>query len=480
MSQPVILTTEYRLARGQTNARNAGSSADRFCHVAGCAASPRDGRDLAGTGSGNEMSPDGLGGDAVGGDNGQLTLAGGSGREPRRFETHEALEDYVHGVGRGDTELDGTTHARVAGSDDCCTIRHYPKHKQLWLESSSGKRIYARKYNRDEAAAVVCELFKPDAAASTGGAAERDGARAELITNGPVAAVVCRLYPAPGDPATAIVKLYPASSPEPGTAAPLDGEAVRGSDRGELTSSGASECASSGAGAASMNMVDVEPIHLQGTTQHKPPRGCRSWIDFWEKVAARPPQKRAVLPTMCPCRDSDGTAHPLEKPVGAHVVFQGRDLLVYCGIVPTCSKCNTAVGSTLSRGRDIIFPCTIAVVADPGRQICHGVLKATMRGERAPAIFDEILTCKIDRASVPPQTSVTGWVNRGSERQERQEGRYADHEGYMFHVASIQLASRLCGPYRSVCNRSFKVPPQYTTFEYVGAARGGRDEKRLS
>ena len=424
------------------------------------------------------MSPDGLGtrrgGGAVGGDD----IAGGSGREPLRFETPEALADYIHGIGRGDTELDGTTRARVAGSEDSCTIRHYPKYKRLCLISSSNKELYARKYNRDEVAVVACELFKPDAAASSGGEAER--ARAELTTNGPVAAVVCRVYPAPTDPATAVVKLYPAGSPEVDTAASLDGEAVRESDRGERASNGAGERASDGAGAVSMNMVDVEPIHLQGTTQHKPPKGCRSWVDFWQKVAARPDQKKAELPTMCPCTDGDGAAHTLENPVGAHVVFQGRDLCVYCGIVPTCSKCNTAVGSTLSRGRDIVFPCTIAVVADPGRQICHGVLKATKGEQRTPTIFDEILTCMIDRSSVPLQTSVTGWVHRSTERQERQEGRYADPEGYMCHVASIQLASRLSGPYRSGYNRSFKAPPQCTTFEYVGAARGGRDEKRLS
>ena len=61
-----------------------------------------------------------------------------------------------------------------------------------------------------------------------------------------------------------------------------------------------------------------------------------------------------------------------------------------------------------------------------------------------------------------------------------QEGKYSDPEVYMFHVASIQLASRLSGPYRSGYNRSFKAPPQYVMFAYAGAPRGGREEKRLA
>ena len=104
------------------------------------------------------------------------------------------------------------------------------------------------------------------------------------------------------------------------------------------------------------------PVHIQGSTLHKPPSKDGSWTNYWKAV-----MKRKDLPKRCPCLGTilkggkGGNVH------GAHVLFQDRMGNYYGGIVPVSNTANR-------RGSEIVDKCDIVTVLNFGQMTFEGKL----------------------------------------------------------------------------------------------------------
>lgn len=74
-------------------------------------------------------------------------------------------------------------------------------------------------------------------------------------------------------------------------------------------------------------MVEVKNINGTSKDRYSNPKGCSSWITYWENKSLLP------FPTCCQCEECYNHAK-----VGAHVRKTNRDNKWY--IVPLCYECN--------------------------------------------------------------------------------------------------------------------------------------------
>ena len=85
-------------------------------------------------------------------------------------------------------------------------------------------------------------------------------------------------------------------------------------------------------------ILTTRPVHIMGSTLHKPPSKHGSWTHYWKAVT------RKDLPKRCPCRHSGGrpilTDGTGGNTVGAHVLFRDRMGSYYGGIVPVSNTAN--------------------------------------------------------------------------------------------------------------------------------------------
>ena len=113
-------------------------------------------------------------------------------------------------------------------------------------------------------------------------------------------------------------------------------------------------------------ILTTPPVHIQGSTLHKPPSKHGSWTNYWKAVT-----RNKVLPERCPCRHPGGRLILREgrggNVHGAHVLFQDRLGNYYGGIVPVSDTGNRSE-------RPIVHECDIVTVLNFGQMTFEGKL----------------------------------------------------------------------------------------------------------
>ena len=194
-------------------------------------------------------------------------------------------------------------------------------------------------------------------------------------------------------------------------------------------------------------ILTTRPVHIQGSTLHKPPSKHGSWTNYWKAV-----MKRKDLPKRCPCRGTilkggkGGNVH------GAHVLFQDRMGNYYGGIVPVSNTANR-------RGSEIVDKCDIVTVLNFGQMTFEGKLmtnedfsvllepkeffrtetsynKVSYKKERQ---FNSILRVRSGQGE--PRIIVEGFVG-GLVKKQRIESTYTHHGAankYIYQLAQAHL-----------------------------------------